>query len=113
MLYRLSYPGILMAGYPPLLMAFPLGHRKHAVEGGNYEGSPEFTTVSVIWEERQYRKRSRAWIDGRESSSLLFDCKEFNWSESPDSCLAAKKFRVRSGIRTHASRGDCDLNAAP
>lgn len=25
----------------------------------------------------------------------------------------AKGKAVRSGIRTHASRGDCDLNAAP
>ena len=27
--------------------------------------------------------------------------------------LQRKKIAVRSGIRTHASRGDCDLNAAP
>lgn len=27
--------------------------------------------------------------------------------------VGGKKELVRSGIRTHASRGDCDLNAAP
>ena len=62
------------------------------------------------------------WCDSLSSSiaqySLLFTLKTYyslKVLKCTFSCLAieGKKVTVRSGIRTHASRGDCDLNAAP
>ena len=58
--------------------------------------------MSQIYSGNEYRLRCLA-----EKTLTCVSC------VSVSNVYVHEKVIVRSGIRTHASRGDCDLNAAP
>lgn len=105
--WELCVRGGRVSAAKPVAGAFLLGH---------------FCRARGLWRER-LGCRGPEFAEAKQECQAGRDCKAARGCGSTRGGVpgrggdvvgrAAKGWLVRSGIRTHASRGDCDLNAAP